>query len=336
MRTSFLAALVLSSRAAAGSGWSWTPSPASEGTAAPRVSGQAAASTADGGVLLFGGLTGPAGSPTTNDLWHFDSAKKAWKELRPAAASPRVRMYAASAALGKTFAIFGGWDPMAPGSGGEFLDDAWSFDLEEGTWKEEACKLPFPVSRHAAAAVGDTAVIVTFKGVFTFKDGILEERPTKGDGPGSLSMCAVTAMGDKVVVFGGSDKTQVMSSDVYVLDTDDWTWSKKERKGDDGPPAMASASMAPLDGSRCVVCGGAGLAPAGYEGGRGLLPCDDTWICTVGEEDVAWERVDCEERPEGRVAASLNRVGEDAFVLQGGFDPASKGTFGRSWILSKK
>ena len=284
-------------------------------------------------MFLFGGLTGAAGSPTTNDLWHF--AKDKWTQMIGYVPCPRVRMYAASAMIGKKFYIFGGWDPGAPGSGGEFLDDIWSFDVAAMIWHEEDAKLPFPVSRHAAAAVGDMAVIHTFKGVFTFKDGVITEQATKGDGPESLSMCAMTAVdSSKVVVFGGADKTQNMSSDLYVLDTTDWAWTRLECKGN-GHVALASASMAPLSKDQCIVFGGAGLSSDGYEGGYGLQPKDDTWICTISEKNVEWEQIECDKRPEARLAASLNCLGENKFLLQGGYDSESKGTFEEPWILSK-
>jgi len=224
------------------------------------------------------------------------------------------------------------------GSGGEFLDDIWSFDLATKKWREEKTKLPFPVSRHTAATVGDMdhmVIIHTYKGILTFRDGKLTKQTTKGNAPNSLSMCAMTAIGSKVVLFGGSDKNQCMSSDVYVLETINWKWTKLENQGAmDGPPAVASASMASLAQDQCILFGGAGLAPSGYEGGYGLLPKDDTWLCTISAKNVEWEQIDSDNRPEGRVAASLNCIGNGRFLLQGGYDPVLKATFEKPWILS--
>ena len=342
-------------------GWSWSPLSAADG-AVPRVSGHTSATiTADGtkssaSVLLFGGLTGAAGSPTTNDLWQFDCQSDKWIKLldnnKSLSSCPRRRMYAASATLGRKFYIFGGWDPGMPGSGGEFLDDIWSFDLVSKQWSEEMAKLPFPVSRHAAVTMGNRVIIHTFRGVLIFddKDGgtIIYEQPTapcnNGDGasPESLSMCAMAALGDdKVVLFGGSDKKQQISSELFVLDTKDWTWTKLVCPVvDTRPTALASASMAPLSKDSCIVFGGAGLAPTGYEGGYGLVPRDDTWICTIKKETnaVEWERIECDRRPEARLAATLNCLDNNdsggKFLLAGGYDSVSKGTFSEPWILS--
>lgn len=319
------------------SGWSW--SPLTTVGKAPRVSGQAAAGINENEILLFGGLTGAAGSPTTNDLWHFDCNKDAWTQLlsedEDESSHPRVRMYAACATIGAKFYIFGGWDPGAPGSGGEFLDDIWEYDWTAKTWTKQEAKLPFPVSRHAAVSVGeDMAIIHTFKGVLTFKDGVLSEQPTKGDVPDSLSMCAMAAIGDTVMLFGGADKKQHMSSELYVLDTTNWTWTKLQLQ-DSGPVAMASASMAPLSEDQCIVFGGAGLAPTGYEGGYGLMPSEDTWICTLKGKIVDWKQIECDKSPDGRMAASLNRLGDGRFLLQGGYDSVTKATFEEPWVLMK-
>ena len=138
-----------------------------------------------------------------------------------------------------------------------------------------------------------------------------------------------------VVLFEGLDKNQRMLFEVYILDTTNWTWTKLENQcKEDGPAAMASASMAPLTQDRCIVFGGAGLAPTGYEGGYGLIPSDDTWTCIISEKDVEWERIEVDKRPEGRVAASLNCLGEGRFLLQGGYDPVLRVKFGKPWILS--
>merc|ERR1719240_2552638 len=101
----------------------------------PHVSGHATAvDESTGRVLCFGGLTGSAGSPCTNDLFAYDGAE--WTELTTSVGGPGPRMYAASACLGNSFFLFGGWDPEAPGSGGSFKDDVWRLDLDSFTWEQ--------------------------------------------------------------------------------------------------------------------------------------------------------------------------------------------------------
>ena len=122
----------------------------------PRVSGHAAA-THNGKVLVHGGLTDGAGSPCTDELWSFDPEARAWSQLAPVG-GPGVRMYAASAVVGDHFYSTGGWDPGAPGSGGEFKDEVWKMDLATLEWTQLPALPGGPASRHTACAVGGIVV----------------------------------------------------------------------------------------------------------------------------------------------------------------------------------
>ena len=330
------------------SAWSWTVSNASN--FGPKVSGHACAVSEDPGrIMIFGGLTGSAGSPTTADLWEWKGGKEVWDRLpgkaEEGAARPGRRMYAASAVLGGSFYLFGGWDPGEPVSGGKFLDDIWRLSLDTNTWDRMECSLPFPVSRHCACAVGPDAIAIhTHKGLLLFsQDGgvwSVSEKVAAGKGPRGLSMCASTAVsgsdgprGRDMLIFGGSTRTQELSSAAFVLDTQSWTWRKLVSEGGPGPIASSCASS--LRGSnRCIVFGGATLGEEGYAGG--LIPKNDTWLLTVNGASAEWEQIAAEsESPEGRVAASLAAVGDD-IVLQGGWDPLSKDTYGdKTWILKE-
>ena len=62
------------------------PSWRTEVAVGPKVSGQVQSSDDNGRVLAFGGLTGSAGSPTTNELWAFE--KDTWTKLETEAGGP--------------------------------------------------------------------------------------------------------------------------------------------------------------------------------------------------------------------------------------------------------
>jgi len=305
--------------------WSWT----ALDTMGPRVSGHSA-SYADGDkVVLFGGLTGAAGSPVTDELWIYEGA--AWKPVE-FEIGPGRRMYGASAVLDGSLYHFGGWNPGEPGSGGVFLDDVWRLDLETKEWSELEVMSFGPVSRHTACRVGDKIVVHTFRGVLVYKNGKLTEQPTTGEAPEGLSMCAVAPLRDAMWLFGGSTKTQELSSDTYVLNTDTWEWRKLSTSN--GPGARATPCAAAVGDSTCVMFGGASLGEGGYEGGAGLVAQDDTWTCEVQGGMAKWTRV-LSGGPEARIAASLTPVGSESFLLQGGYDPQSKGTYEAPWVLSK-
>ena len=309
----------------------------------PKVSGQSVGSLDDGSdTILFGGLTGAAGSPCTDETWELD-AEKQWKmlEMEKQKMKPRVRMYSASAVLDNKLVLFGGWDPGAPGSGGEFLDDIWEFDFSTKEWSlVEDTKLPFPVSRHTACTVRgvDSIILHTYKGILVFKDGKLSEQSTKGDAPDGLSMCAVAPLTDsKMLLFGGSTRTQQMSRNAYVLDTDTWTWTKLSvtNKDEECPPSLASACAATVSDNKVIIFGGASIGSTGYEGGMGLTPRDDTWLLDATSDGEAyWTKVESKEKPGGRVAASLSPTGDSSFLLQGGYDPLTKTTFDEPWIIN--
>mmetsp|Transcript_31846 Transcript_31846/g.48121 ORF Transcript_31846/g.48121 Transcript_31846/m.48121 type:complete len:333 (+) Transcript_31846:37-1035(+) len=312
--------------------WVWS----TVSSQAPKVSGHSVGSISSDEIILFGGLTGPAGSPCTDDTWYFNG--KEWS-LVDCDQKPRVRMYAASAVLNEKFYIFGGWDPMSPGSGGEFLDDIWQFDWTKKEWKCLESKLPYPVSRHTACTISNenSIIIHTYqKNLLVFKEDFITEQETKGDHqPIGYSMCAVAPLSStKMVLFGGSTKNQQMSQDAYLLDTETWTWTKLLIAEDgEAPPIMASCSAAPMSENQLLLFGGAGIQPTGYEGGMGLVPQDETWMLTVLDDTTArWTKTDCLTKPDGRVAASLSPVGS-SFLLQGGYDPLAKCTFDAPWIL---
>lgn len=311
-----------------GTSWSWTPLKIK----GPCVSGHAASDAPGDKVLVFGGLTGAAGSPTTEDLWSFENGE--WTNLgKVGESAPLRRMYGASAVLDNNLYLFGGWDPAEPGSGGAFLDDVWRFDIDTGKWTEEESMSCGPVSRHTACRVGDMIVVHTFRGVLVYKDGKLTDQPTSGEAPEGLSMCAVAPLGgNSMVLYGGSTKTQELSSDTYVLNTESWVWRKL--KPSEGPGARATPSMAAVDPRTCVMFGGACIGKGGYEGGSGLLPLNDTWTCKVQGDTVEWEKV-LSGGPEARIAASLTPLGPDEFLLQGGYDPTTKVTYEEPWVLKR-
>jgi hypothetical protein len=247
-------------------GWVWTKaasppmvsksSPPSS-SLPPTVSGHVAAASSSttlpsgGHLLLFGGLTGPAGSPVTNDLYEYvvdDGVMVggSWVQVMPPRVTrgpeddatattpeeegysslwPRKRMYSAGAILGdNAFYLFGGWDPGAPGSGGTFLNDVWRFDLSTSrcSWKK-LHDLPYAVSRHGACAINDEMIVShTYQGVLVFR-----KRPTPA---------------------GGDDGTSNKS--------DCMTMTVQETTGDDRPDGLSMCAQVALGNRYAFIFGG--------------------------------------------------------------------------------
>ena len=244
-------------------------------------------------------------------------------------------MYAAGAVLDGSLFVFGGWDPEAPGSGGSFKDEIWRLDLDHLRWSQLDVPLPTgPVSRHTACTVGDKIVLHTFRSTVVYEHGTVREQRTTGEAPDGFSMCAAAPLGsDSMLVFGGSTKTQGMSADAYVLDTASWHWRRLNPTGDARPSPRASCSIAALDGSTCLVFGGAGLGGGGYEGGAGLTAFDELYTVSVDGDEATWSHLDNPSSPSARVAAALTPLPSGAFLLHGGWDPKTKATYDQSAIL---
>jgi hypothetical protein len=308
------------------SSWTWSSSSRQVDNIGPKVSGHSCsvASTNPDKLILFGGLTGSGGSPTTANLWKYEQedddstdggsseSRRRW-DLLPrnvqGISRPGRRMYSASAVLAgdntqhESFYLFGGWDPEEPGSGGKFLSDIWRFSLKTNKWDLCSAFLPFPVSRHSACAIGpDDIVIYTHKGILLFsfdgRDWSVSEQSTTGDGPDGLSMCATcgisngyssSGLGQDLLVFGGSTQAQELSSATYVLCTQSWTWRKLVVDDDqqDFPAPLASSCASNVIGrdNQCVIFGGATV------GETGLIPQRDTWLLTVNGDSAEWKKI---------------------------------------------
>lgn len=318
--------------------WSWTQ--LSNAGAAPRVSGHTTVTDDDGRILLFGGLTGNAGSPCTDDLWTHTN-DDGWKHVSKQN-GPGKRMYSAAAMLNNDMYLLGGWDPGEPKSGGVFLDDVWKLDGQTLEWTLMEDKLPCgPVSRHTACSVGNQIIVHTFRGVCVMDStGKWTEKETTGEAPDGLSMCAMVPLSDSsVLVFGGSTKTQQLSADAFVLDTNSWTWTKLDANDNnsDGPSPRASPCAAKWKENQAVIFGGASLGDGGYQGGAGLQAQRDTWLLSVKDNCKAnWSCLDVDnECPNARLAATLSPASDGGLMLQGGWDPKGK-TFEDTWVLNEK
>ncbi|KAJ8602301.1 hypothetical protein CTAYLR_007864 [Chrysophaeum taylorii] len=307
---------------------------------APKVSGHATATTPDGRVFLFGGLTGSAGSPCTDALWVREHGE--WKPVAAQNASPGPRMYAAAAVYGDALYVIGGWDPEVPGSGGSFKDEVWRLALGTLEWSQLEPIPGGPVSRHTACVVdrGDDSIVVvhTFRpgddSVLVLRDRGLVPQPTTGEAPKGLSMCAACGLGiNTMLLFGGSTREQKMSADAYALDADAWAWRKLE-VADGKPTPRASCCIAKMDTRTAVVFGGAGISADGYQGGQGLVGLDETWTVRLDDHDrVTWTHLEDTQAPSPRVAARLDPVPEGGLLLSGGWNPSTKETFADQWRL---
>lgn len=150
-----------------------------------------------------------------------------------------------------------------------------------------------------------------------------------------------------VLLYGGSTGDKY-SSDAFKLDTKTYKWTKlKTISNDCHPRALIDASITSIRKNQCILYGGASLNER-----QQTTVCDETWLLTIDDNNEAnWERIanlpeDAVESgsvplcPDGRTLASLLATSSDELVLQGGYNPLTKQTYGGSggggtWLLTR-
>ena len=312
----------------------------------PARSGSVVSPDKHGNIWLFGGLLDGKPGKVTNDLWVNGKETGEWERVNGPDAdnSPRPRMYSTGNVVTgpqgrQELVIFGGWDTGEAGSGGTFLDDVWSYDIEEKRWSMLDVKLPYPVSRHTSNVVpvsGKEAVVLhTFKCndeviLYDAPSRTFKTQKTTGPSPQSLSMISssTSSVSPVVLYFGGSSKTGEMSGDVHVLDCESWSWTNHQTAA----LPRSSACSCNIPGTDNFIIGlGAGFKSQGegYQGG--LSTCGDLHLTclTKGEKgDISASITEIEVggvKPTGRVAANIvpfKSSGDKCrLLLQGGWNP---------------
>ena len=294
--------------------------------------------------FIFGGYAEETDSSNgkeryvVNDLWKFISFEKGWEKVpydnnNKNKLTPRL--VAAAARLEDKAVIFGGWDPQVAGTGGEILEDVFSFECSNH--KNDSICLdnqnlpPFPTgptSRHVAVSLDDSTILIhdfrcnEYVWLFTMDEKWIQQ-PVKGSGPSSRGLhCASILDGKHVLLFGGSDKQGQMSCETFLLDTNEWEWTKIEPSSAD-PCGRAGASLVSLsDQSGAILFGGAKSTDGG-----GLQGLNDLWYFSL--DTKTWTEIQVVDSiPPGRNAATLSLLNQpdtddnnDIFLLCGGWQP---------------
>jgi hypothetical protein len=179
-------------------------------------------------------------------------------------------------ALGSQAVLFSG-NNGAPFTGPNivnYYDDTWAFNRT--TWTSVGFGQAPPARQVAQATAWGNKVVLfgglaeaagateAFDDTWVF-DGAGWTQVVTSQSPSPRQNAAMAALGDKVVLFGGSPRTGPFLADTWTFDGTAWTQVPVAH----APPRRDDALMAPL-GDRLVLCGGASdLAPSGYS---------DTWI----------------------------------------------------------
>mmetsp|Transcript_61399 Transcript_61399/g.150277 ORF Transcript_61399/g.150277 Transcript_61399/m.150277 type:complete len:458 (-) Transcript_61399:193-1566(-) len=356
----------------------WIPLSRNINKVTPPRSGHVSFSV-DDKIYVFGGYVEETAQNRypSNDLWVLQGSANegdgttgpgaGWMRVMEKSVSslkiPRQRLAAAAVTVSSdpsptttkfnVGVLLGGWDSGEVGTGGDILNDIWTYGGSSGTsdtcdatrmWKESMVDLGPPTSRFCAVTLDDktTVVIHNHRCIddvmildFSNKESVtLKKQPTTGRSPSARGLHAMTRLSgvnaNKIILFGGAAQSGEMSNEVFVLDSQTWEWTPVEMivdgtKADQhGPSPRASPCFVTLDDTTCLLFGGASVPEEG-----GLDGCNDTWLLELdfdtsekGDKVTAkWtcvfeDDVNSDKSPPGRNAATMILVSpQTAFEL---------------------
>ena len=216
--------------------WVWSkplvPGTRSKKEKPPARAEHSAVKTSTNEVTVFGGwLDSPSGP--SNDLWTFNYVDMEWREVVTSGIHPRPRYRHSAELVGNTMYVLGGSD------NGEDVADAshanlalHALNLETMQWTHPAIRgvNPFPRSGHGSAVVGASTLAV-FGGKRSnehfLNDVILLDTTTftstlvnavESCLPTPIGNCSLTAVGQKLFVFGGTDVKGACYNDIRSLE----------------------------------------------------------------------------------------------------------------------
>ncbi|XP_066190543.1 F-box only protein 42 isoform X2 [Sylvia atricapilla] len=157
-------------------------------------------------MYVFGGCTQSSCNAAFNDLWRLDLNSKEW--IRPLASGsyPSPKAGATLVVYKDLLVLFGGWTRPSPyplHQPERFFDEIHTYSPSKNWWN----------------------CIMTTHG----------PPPMAGH-----SSCVIK---DKMIVFGGSLGSRQMSNDVWVLDLEQWAWSKPSISGPSPHPRGGQSQL---------------------------------------------------------------------------------------------
>ncbi|KAM3824397.1 F-box only protein 42 isoform 1-T2 [Vipera latastei] len=204
-------------------------------------------------MYVFGGCTQSSCNAAFNDLWRLDLNSKEW--IRPLASGsyPSPKAGATLVVYKDLLVLFGGWTRPSPyplHQPERFFDEIHTYSPSKNWWN---------------------CVVTTH-------------------GPPPMAGHSSCVIQDRMIVFGGSLGSRQMSSDVWVLDLEHWTWSKPNLSGP-GPHPRGGQSQIVIDDETILVLGGCGGPNALFK---------DAWLLHMrSDRPWAWQPLKVENEDHG-------------------------------------
>ncbi|NXR27707.1 FBX42 protein, partial [Cinclus mexicanus] len=203
-------------------------------------------------MYVFGGCTQSSCNAAFNDLWRLDLNSKEW--IRPLASGsyPSPKAGATLVVYKDLLVLFGGWTRPSPyplHQPERFFDEIHTYSPSKNWWN----------------------CIMTTHG----------PPPMAGH-----SSCVIE---DKMIVFGGSLGSRQMSNDVWVLDLEQWAWSKPSISGP-SPHPRGGQSQIVIDNKTILILGGCGGPNALFK---------DAWLLHMQANPWTWQPLKVENEDHG-------------------------------------
>ncbi|KAM9799195.1 F-box only protein 42 isoform 1-T1 [Syngnathus typhle] len=195
-------------------------------------------------MYVFGGCTQSSCNAAFNDLWRLDLNSKEW--IRPLASGsyPSPKAGATLVMHKDLLVLFGGWTRPSPyplHQPERFFDEIHTYSPSKNWWN----------------------CIVTTQG------------------PPPMAGHSSSVIGNVMVVFGGSLGARQMSNEVWVLDLEQWSWSKPPIAGP-CPHPRGGQSQIVIDDHTLLILGGCG-------GPNALLK--DAWLLHIEAPAWRWQQL---------------------------------------------
>ncbi|KAF4093488.1 hypothetical protein AMELA_G00002650 [Ameiurus melas] len=195
-------------------------------------------------MYVFGGCTQSSCNAAFNDLWRLDLNSKEW--IRPLASGsyPSPKAGATLVMFKDLLVLFGGWTRPSPyplHQPERFFDEIHTYSPSKNWWN---------------------CIVTTH-------------------GPPPMAGHSSSVINNTMVVFGGSLGARQMSNEVWVLDLEQWSWSKPTITGS-APHPRGGQSQVVIDGETLLILGGCG-------GPNALLK--DAWLLHMGAPTWSWQHL---------------------------------------------
>ncbi|XP_073700511.1 F-box only protein 42 [Garra rufa] len=203
-------------------------------------------------MYVFGGCTQSSCNAAFNDLWRLDLNSKEW--IRPLASGsyPSPKAGATLVMYRDLLVLFGGWTRPSPyplHQPERFFDEIHTYSPSKNWWN---------------------CIVTTH-------------------GPPPMAGHSSSVIGSTMVVFGGSLGARQMSNEVWVLDLEQWSWSK---------PAVSAPCPHPRGGQSQIVIDNETLLILGGCGGPNAL-LKDAWLLHMSASPWTWQQLRVENEDHG-------------------------------------